>query len=207
MERISWYCRDHKTPHDTGDGSAEIIFSNRSGMAYEELRAYLDHLQQHPGVSDVRIAWVAIKTDQMIAYRAGQRRGLQIADAVAGSFFYAVEPTKYGFSEDRYARMLKPVVYHREGRYRGYGVKLCRKRPNQARNRGSFCVDSRDVLKSEGRFRASGSHPLEAAILADDLKYFPRTPAAGQYPTAWVCQTPKFGDMNKPWPKSSTARR
>jgi hypothetical protein len=50
--------------------------------------------------------------------------GLQIADALASSFFYGVQPSRHGFIEDRYARMLKPVVYHRQGRYLGYGIKF-----------------------------------------------------------------------------------
>jgi hypothetical protein len=49
--------------------------------------------------------------------------GLQIADAVAGSFFYAVEPSKYGYTEHRYVKLLKPIVYHWHGKYLGYGIK------------------------------------------------------------------------------------
>ena len=122
LERVSWYCRDHKTPHDKGDGSVRIVFSNRSGMSYNEMGEYLTRLQKD--FSDVRIDWSIVKLDNITAYSAGKRMGLQIADAVASSFFYAVQPTQHGFTEDRYARMLKPVVYHREGRYRGYGLKF-----------------------------------------------------------------------------------
>ena len=32
FERVSWYCRDHRLPADAGDGSAKMVFSNRSGM-------------------------------------------------------------------------------------------------------------------------------------------------------------------------------
>jgi len=124
LERISWYCRDHKTGHDGGDGSTEIIFSNRSGMSYQEMRDYISYLKDHTGVFDVRIEWGSINADLITAFSPGKRMGLQIADAVAGSFFYAVEPTAYGYTEDRYARMLKPVVYHHKGRYSGYGIKL-----------------------------------------------------------------------------------
>jgi len=124
FERVSWYCRDHTTLHDTGDGSAEVVFSNRSGMSYDEMKEYLDRLKARTEPTDVRIEWNVINRDQITAYRAGSRMGLQIADAVAGSFFYAVEPSRHGFTEDRYARMLKPVVYHREGRCLGYGLKF-----------------------------------------------------------------------------------
>lgn len=119
LERVSWYCRDHKTHHDSGDGSAEIFFSNRKYMSYNELRDYLERLKK----LDVRIEWSVIKTDQIKSYPASKRAGLQIADAVAGSFFFALEP-RHGFTEDRYAKMLKPVVYQRGGLYLGYGLKF-----------------------------------------------------------------------------------
>jgi hypothetical protein len=75
-------------------------------------------------VQDVRIEWSVINPDAIAAYTAGRRMGLQIADAVASSFFYAVQPSHYGYIEGRYVRMLKPVVYHREGRHLGYGLKF-----------------------------------------------------------------------------------
>ncbi len=40
--------------------------------------------------------------------------GLQIADAVAGAFFYAVQPSQHGFVEDRYARILSLVLRNRK---------------------------------------------------------------------------------------------
>jgi hypothetical protein len=124
LERVSWYCRDHRTKHDRGDGSAEVIFSNRAGMSYAELRRYLDLLKEQPGPSSARIEWEVVKTEQLTAYSAGKRMGLQIADAVASSFYYAVQSSQHGFTEDRYVRMLKPVVYHRQGKHVGYGLKF-----------------------------------------------------------------------------------
>lgn len=121
LERVSWLCRDTRKLPDTGDGSAKIVFSNRSGMSYTELRSYLALLRDMP---EVQIEWSAIKTDRIKALPMVQRAGLQIADAVATSFFYAVQPSRHGFTEDRYARMLKPVVYRRKGRYLGYGLKF-----------------------------------------------------------------------------------
>jgi hypothetical protein len=124
FERVSWYCRDHKTGHDAGDGSAEIVFSNRSGMSYAEMRDYLKYLKERTGPLDVRIHWPVMNPDNITAYSSGKRMGLQIADSAASSFFYAVQSSQYGFAEDRYARMLKPVVYQRHGAYQGYGLKF-----------------------------------------------------------------------------------
>ena len=124
LERVSWYCRDHKLPKDEGDGSAQIIFSNRSGMSYLEMKEYLGLLKDQTRLADVRIDWNVINPDKFIAYSPGKKMGLQIVDAIAGSVFFAVQPTRYGYIEDRYIRMLKPVVYHHGGKYRGYGLKF-----------------------------------------------------------------------------------
>ncbi|MBC7871712.1 MAG: DUF3800 domain-containing protein [Chitinophagaceae bacterium] len=123
LERVSWYCRDHKTTHTLGDGSAEIIFSNRGGMKYEELRSYLEILKSQTGPFDVQIDWSIIKTDQITAHSA-KTMGLQIADAVASGFFFGLQMNQYGFAEDRYGRMLKSVVYSNKGRFNGYGLKI-----------------------------------------------------------------------------------
>jgi len=40
LERVSWFCRATRIEGE-GDGFAEIIFSNRSNMSYEEIRDYL----------------------------------------------------------------------------------------------------------------------------------------------------------------------
>lgn len=124
LERVSWLCRDARRPEETGDGSAEIVFSNRSGMAYAELRSYLGRLEDQAEERDVTIDWTAVRPHQITAYSSGRRMGLQLADAVASSFFKAVEPSRYGYTEDRYARMLQPRVYHARGRYLGYGLKF-----------------------------------------------------------------------------------
>jgi len=81
-------------------------------------------LENKTDIFDVRIEWSLIKADLISAFSPGKRMGLQIADAIASSFFYAVEPSKHGFTEDRYVRMLKPIVYHHQGTYLGYGVKF-----------------------------------------------------------------------------------
>lgn len=122
LERVSWCCRDHRRSDDLGDGSVSMIFSNRSGMSYEEMRGYLALLESRTDSLDVRIDWEVIRDDRITSVTSGKRMGLQIADA--GSFFYAVEPSRHGFIEDRYARMLQPVVYRYHRTYLGYGLKF-----------------------------------------------------------------------------------
>ncbi|RME20225.1 MAG: DUF3800 domain-containing protein [Deltaproteobacteria bacterium] len=124
LERVSWLCRDHRSKKDAGDGSADIVFSNRSGMSYEELKQYIELLRRRSESEDVRVEWSVVKTQQISAYSPGKRMGLQMADAVASSTFYAVQRSRYGYIEDRYIRMLKPVIYHHRGSYLGYGLKF-----------------------------------------------------------------------------------
>lgn len=123
VERVSWLCRDTRKDNE-GDGSCELIFSNRSAMSYEELRNYLLHLKDKPGI-DARIDWNAIRPPQVRAVNHDQLAGLQIADAVASSLFFAVNLTQYSEVEGRYFRMLRPTIYrHAKTGELGYGLKF-----------------------------------------------------------------------------------
>lgn len=113
LERVAQLCQAGQPR--VGDGTAEVLFANRSGMSYADLIQSL-RIPRFEGTS--------IRHDQMHACAAGRRMGLQIADAVASGFFKAVEPTSYGHTEDRYARMLRPVLYRKEGLCHGYGLTL-----------------------------------------------------------------------------------
>ena len=125
-ERISWYCRDNKITRDQGNGEVKLIFSNRSSMSYFDLRKYLSKLERmsDEGLTDQQIHWPVIDTRRMETLTAGKRAGLQVADAVAGSFYYATEHSPLGLTQDYYARTLKPVVYRRGKNYLGYGLKF-----------------------------------------------------------------------------------
>lgn len=125
-ERISWYCRDNKITRDQGNGEVKLIFSNRSSMSYFDLRKYLSKLERRSdeGLTEQQIHWPVIDTRRMETLTAGKRAGLQVADAVAGSFYYATEYSPLGLTEDYYVRMLKPVVYRRGKTYLGYGLEF-----------------------------------------------------------------------------------
>lgn len=123
FERVSWYCRDLTPPPAEGDGSAEIIFSNRAGMSYRELCDYIDHLKANSEQFSVAIDWAVIDSTKIVAFTPGRQMGLQIADAVASGLFYAVE-RRYGYTEERYVCMLKPAIYNRRSNYISYGLKF-----------------------------------------------------------------------------------
>lgn len=124
LERVSWCCRDYRRNDDDGDGSAELVFSHRTGTSYPELAAYFERLRRKSEVEDVQIDWGIINPNAVRAVNHDAMMGLQIADACASAFFYGLEPNPQGFNEPRYSAMLKPVVYGRRGQRIGYGVKL-----------------------------------------------------------------------------------
>ena len=123
LERISWLCRDHRRK-DEGNGQAEIIFSNRSQMSYDELRGYLCHLKENSDTMRVTTDWSVIDPERIRAVAHDQLAGLQIADAVASSLYAAVNVNRYGNVEDKYARLLWPTFYRHKGTFLGYGLKF-----------------------------------------------------------------------------------
>jgi len=123
LERVSWLCRDHRSAGE-GDGKVEIIFSNRSIMSYEVLRSYLRLLKEHSDPMDVRVDWSVVDPEHVFAVNHEQLAGLQVADAVASSLYYAVQPSQYGEIEEKYAVLLKPTIYRHMNKALGYGVKF-----------------------------------------------------------------------------------
>lgn len=123
LERVSWLCRDKRVP-DQGDGTAEITFSNRSAMSYDDLRGYLNLLHDAAEVKDVRVDWAVIRPTQVRAVNHDQLAGLQLADAVASGLFYALNLNPYGEAESRYLDLLAPTTYRHKGSALGYGLKF-----------------------------------------------------------------------------------
>lgn len=123
LERVSWLCRDNRKTDD-GDGKGELVFSNRSAMSYDDLRAYLRTLRAQSDARDVRIDWDIIDPEMVQAVNHDQLAGLQIADAVASGIYYAVSLSQYGEAESRYLELLAPTVYRHRGSAFGYGLKF-----------------------------------------------------------------------------------
>lgn len=123
LERVSWLCRDQRKDGD-GDRTAEITFSNRSAMSYDDLRHYLGRLRETAEAKDVRVDWDVVRPEQVKAVNHDQLAGLQIADAVASGIYFAVNLNQYGEAEDRYLRLLAPTIYHYKKTALGYGLKF-----------------------------------------------------------------------------------
>lgn len=127
VERVSWLCRDNA---EDGRSRAELIFSNRSAMSYDQLREYLGRLRDCP---DVRIHWPSIEIEAVRAVSHEKLAGLQIADAVATSAFYAVHRSQYGEVEPGYLRHLARNIYRNRRSVDGYGLKFWCDQPEEIR--------------------------------------------------------------------------
>lgn len=120
LERVSWLCRDSRAKSD-GDGTVDLVFSNRSAMSYDDLRSYLQRLQRD---ANCRIEWGVIVPDRVRAVNHDQLAGLQMADAVASGTYYALNKNQYGECESRYLELFASRIYRRRGGADGYGMKF-----------------------------------------------------------------------------------
>lgn len=124
-ERVSWLVRDQRKPGE-GDGFAEVIFSNRSNMSYDDIRDYLRLLlqQSQANPSQVQIDRTVIDPERISAVEHSRLAGLQVADAVASGFHFALKVNRYGETETGYLTHLKKTIYRHKSVALGYGLKL-----------------------------------------------------------------------------------
>jgi hypothetical protein len=121
IERISWFCRDaYDIFLDLHGGRVQLFFSNASRLPYDDLRSYIGRLKMEP----TDIDWDVIDVSEIHTSFDDQRVCLQLADMAASGIATALEYTRFGFTEHRYLKTLKPVIYERDGKYRSYGMKL-----------------------------------------------------------------------------------
>ncbi len=125
LERVSWLCRDQRREEE-GDGFAEVIFSNRSNMSYEEIRDYLRLLmRQHDSdPQKVQIDPSVIDPDRIRSVEHSRLAGLQVADAVASGIHFGVKVNRYGEAEPSYLSHLIKTFYRHKGELLGYGIKV-----------------------------------------------------------------------------------
>jgi hypothetical protein len=84
----------------------------------------LQKLKVNPS-PDIRIDWSVINPSKVQAINHDQLAGLQMADAVASSLFFALNLSQYGEVESRYFELLKSTVYrHDKTGALGYGLKF-----------------------------------------------------------------------------------
>ena len=105
----------------------KIIFSRRGGMDYRDFQDYLATLKalQTGRGSYHPVHWPCISHDLTLALDHSKVAGLQLADIAASAFYQAVEPNFYGFTEPRYALLLRDRVLSQQPRMPclNYGLK------------------------------------------------------------------------------------
>ena len=121
LERASWVCRDSRSVRDRslGDGTANVIFSNRNDISYQEVANYFNRLERLETTIDFNV----IRPGQFQALTNGKKSGLQVADAIASAYFCA-EHTFLRRRNHEYAQALGPTLYRHCGKAWGYGLKF-----------------------------------------------------------------------------------
>ena len=138
LERACLCCRDWMCPDDEGDGSLEIVFSGGHNFRAEEQRRFVEELADENSPFFVPAASGILRANQTATYKPGKRRGLQIADVVASSYFFALEPSEWGLVEDGYARLLRPCAYCHDNQVWQNGIFLVPEQADEARKRGEL---------------------------------------------------------------------
>jgi hypothetical protein len=125
LERVSWLCRGHRKEGE-GDGFAEVIFSNRSNMSYEEIREYLRLLlkQALEDPEKIQVDPTVIDPERIRSVDHAKLAGLQVADAVASGLHFALKVNRYGETESGYLTHLTKTIFRHRGVAMGYGLKV-----------------------------------------------------------------------------------
>jgi hypothetical protein len=97
-----------------------VIFDHRTHGSHLAIREYVDHLR----TLSTQISWPVIKAEQIEAHSPRDRTCLHLPDIIAGGLRDAVEPSRFGHTEHRFAKIFQPVIYQRKGRYNSYGLKF-----------------------------------------------------------------------------------
>ncbi|MEQ8397894.1 DUF3800 domain-containing protein [Thalassobaculum sp.] len=121
LERLSWFAA-------SDGGVARMILSSRRGLTLSDFRQYMAILKSRTVANRLlnqhSIKWAALDLVHSEVRANKDLRCLQLADGVASGVAKAVEWSEYGTTEDRYAQIIRPIIYKRSGTYRSYGLKF-----------------------------------------------------------------------------------
>jgi hypothetical protein len=130
LEKVTDYVMRRSMRKHGAARQLRVIFSANDGLKYDELSFYYDLLKMHDAMDTQflrydRVTWDVLAKDNLFAFPHETRAGLQVADAIASSFFLACDKYHTGGPNPRFARLLRPRMTMRAtGVYAGYGVKL-----------------------------------------------------------------------------------
>lgn len=184
IQRISWICRDHWHPYSPGDGTVEIIFSERHSIHYGAFKSYMRLLKGNPSAYTANAAWEHIDIDNIHAVNAKHDDGLLAVDFCCGSLGNALEPKgPFRFTDDRYIRPLRSLVFDNgTPNVFGHGFKLW---PNEAHH----------LLETDSRFAWYRSHWQQGGSHTTPSSE-PRTSADHQWTMPPSAPAPLAGKSN-----------
>lgn len=146
IERITWMVRDGNKARAEDDSRVRIVFSERKNTAYDQLRKYVNYVQDNKGIVQSKAEWSHIDCDHIVTTPHHTCTPLQSADFIAGSVASAIELNKkYGTTDDRFMIPLSRRAYSYHNKVRNNGLKIY---PSQ----------SESELFSQDRFRWANTH-------------------------------------------------
>ncbi len=109
IKRILLWCSEQQTANTRGDGTIQLVFSNRSALNCALLSEYYEQLFSiAPEIAP--LISKHFRKEQVLALPHSKRAGLQVADAVASSFGKSLEENTYGQAEESYRNSLMPII-------------------------------------------------------------------------------------------------
>ena len=81
-------------------------------------------MQAAANPESVQIDGTVIDPDRIHSVEHSKLAGLQVADAVASGFHFAVKVNRYGETETSYLEHLKKTIFRHKGEAMGYGLKV-----------------------------------------------------------------------------------
>lgn len=130
LERATNYCAN-RTIKDYGEvRTMRIELGARGGFSLGQFKAYLTYLECQSRTDSLYLsrgdlAWSVIDVEQIEAFKAAKRAGIQLADTVASAFKQAVELTPEGQCKTHYAEALRPrMASDRRGLIADFGIKI-----------------------------------------------------------------------------------
>jgi hypothetical protein len=125
LERVTDYCERRSLHEYKEPRLVRIEFAQRGGLRYSHCQGYLYWLRWQSKTDRLYIKrgdlkWSVINPlDEIRVHDPADREGLQIADAVAGAFYQAVN----GYADPAIA-LAPRMAFDAQGRILDYGVKL-----------------------------------------------------------------------------------
>lgn len=133
LERVTYFAKQRSLSKFGEPRKLKIMFSERGGMSYPQLNAYYTWLKFRSDADQLvlplgDLQWEVLHPKLLEVHNHSVRAGLQLADAVASSFFKACDIYDTGGCDAQFARLLEPRMGRDpdrpDGKTTGYGVKL-----------------------------------------------------------------------------------